>query len=92
VAVVEDVRTDGVTAVGFGVPSIVDSRTGRIRYSVNVPLVDLPLRDLLQDRLGLPVFVENDANCAALAEAYEGEHLTTRELVMITLGTGVGGG
>jgi glucokinase len=92
VSVVDGLRDDTVTAVGLGVPSIVDSRTGRIRYSVNVPLIDLPLRDLLTDRIGLPVFVENDANCAALAEAYDGEELVATDLVMFTVGTGVGGG
>src|SRR4051794_3502414 len=47
---------------------------------------------MLSDRIGLPVYVENDASCAALAEAYEGEHLVASDLVMFTVGTGVGGG
>ena len=92
VAAIEAVRTPDAGAVGIGVPSVVDFATGRIRYSVNVPLADLPLRDLLSDRVGLPVFVENDASCAALAEAYQGSELVTSDLVMYTVGTGVGGG
>ena len=52
----------------------------------------MPLRELLTDRVGLPVFVENDASCAALSEAYQGEELVTQNLVMYTVGTGVGGG
>jgi glucokinase len=89
---VDAVRTPDTKAVGIGVPSVIEFSTGRIRYSVNVPLADLPLRKLLGDRIGLPVVVENDANCAALAEAYEGTRLVTRDLVMYTVGTGVGGG
>jgi glucokinase len=89
---IEEVKGPHARAVGIGVPSVIEFETGRIRYSVNIPLADLPLRQLLTDRIGLPVYVDNDANVAALAEAFEGERLTTRELVMITLGTGVGGG
>jgi len=92
VAAVETVRGPGARAVGIGVPSVVEFATGRIRYSVNVPLADLPLRALLTERIGLPVYVENDASCAALAEAYQGEELVASDLVMYTIGTGVGGG
>jgi glucokinase len=79
-------------AVGIGVPSVVDFETGRIRTSANIPLEDVPLRDLLSERAGLPVFVDNDASCAALAEAFENGRLTCPHLVMFTVGTGVGGG
>ncbi len=92
VAVIDAVRGPHAEAVGIGVPSVVEFATGRIRYSVNVPLADLPLRSLLTERVGLPVYVENDASCAALAEAYEGERLVASDLVMYTVGTGVGGG
>lgn len=80
-------------AVGVAVPSVIDFETGRVRSSVNIPLTDVPLRAVLRERLGVPVFVDNDATCAALAEAYgdEGE-LLARHLVMLTVGTGVGGG
>jgi glucokinase len=74
------------------VPSVVEFATGRIRTSVNIPLQDVPLRTLLTERVGLPVFVDNDANCAALAEAYEDGHIAVQHLVMFTVGTGVGGG
>ena len=82
-----------VAGVGVGVPSVVEFATGRARSSVNVPLRDIPLRQVLHDRLGLPAFVDNDATCAALAEAHdERGELDVRNLVMFTLGTGVGGG
>ena len=77
---------------GVGVPSVVEFATGRVKSSVNVKLADVPLRTVLQERLGLPVFVDNDANCAALAEAYEDGRMVSHDLVMFTVGTGVGGG
>jgi glucokinase len=92
VATIERLRGPEARAVGIGVPSVVDFATGRIRSSVNIPLADVPLRELLSDRAGLPVFVDNDASCAALAEAFEGGRLTCPHLVMFTVGTGVGGG
>ena len=92
-AVRETVDADGEPlAVGVGVPSLVDFATGAVQASVNIPLEGVPLRRELERRLGLPVFVDNDANCAALGEAGlmgEGRGL---HLLMLTLGTGVGGG
>ncbi|MEA2156049.1 MAG: glucokinase [Solirubrobacteraceae bacterium] len=80
-------------AVGVAVPSVVDFQTGRVRSSVNVPLHDIALREVLRERLGVPVYVDNDATCAALAEAYDDDgSLIARHLVMFTVGTGVGGG
>jgi glucokinase len=80
-------------AVGVAVPSVVDFDSGRVRSSVNVPLQDIPLREVLRERLGVPVYVDNDATCAALAEAYDDDgSLIARHLVMFTVGTGVGGG
>jgi len=80
---------DEVAAVGLGVPSVVDWENGRVRASVNIPLEDVPLRDVLRERLDVPVFVDNDASVAALAEAHVSG---ARDLVMLTVGTGVGGG
>jgi glucokinase len=78
--------------VGVGVPSQIDYATGTVRSSVNIPLAGVPLRQELGGRLGVPVFVDNDANCAALAEAQMVDEPPASELVMLTLGTGVGGG
>jgi glucokinase len=91
---VEAIREAGpAQAVGVAVPSVVDFATGRVRSSVNVPLTDIALRDVLSERLGVPVVVDNDATCAALAEAYDDDgSLHARNLVMFTVGTGVGGG
>jgi glucokinase len=82
----------GPEAIGVGVPSQIDFATGTVVSSVNIPLEGVALRDELQSRFGMPVFVDNDANCAALAEAELVEGGPARNLVALTLGTGVGGG
>src|SRR5947209_9994956 len=93
VALVERTRSSRLCAVGVGVPSIVEFDTGRVVSSVNIPLRDVRLREVLGERLGVPVFVDNDATVAALAEAHDEElRLVARNLVMLTIGSGVGGG
>jgi glucokinase len=93
VALVNQMRSDDLAAVGIGVPSVVEFETGRVVSSVNIPLTDVPLRQVLGERLGVPVFVDNDATVAALAEAHDKNlRLVAHNLVMITIGTGVGGG
>jgi glucokinase len=80
-------------AVGVGVPSVVEFATGRVVSSANIPLRDVPLRERLGERLGVPVFVDNDATVAALAEAHDEDlRMVASDLVMLTIGTGVGGG
>jgi len=79
-------------AIGVGLPSVIEFATGRIVSSANIPLKDLPMRELLTERAGVPVYLENDASCAALAEAFDDGKLVCPELVMFTIGTGVGGG
>jgi glucokinase len=92
VKAIEAARTPDTVAVGIGVPSVIEFATGRIRSSVNIPLQDVPLRALLTERVELLVYVENDASCAALAEAFDDGHLACPHLIMFTVGTGVGGG
>ncbi len=80
-------------AVGLGVPSVVEFASGTARHSVNIPLEGVPLRQLLTERLGIPAYIDNDANVAALAEAYDDDlRPLAGVLVMITVGTGIGGG
>ncbi len=92
-SIVTELRGDDLAGVGIGVPSVVEFDSGRVVSSVNVPLKDVPLRRLMTEKLGVPVFVDNDATVAALAEAHDEElRMVARDLVMITVGTGVGGG
>jgi glucokinase len=92
VAAIEALKGPGARAVGIGVPSVVDFASGRVRGSANIPLADVPLRDLVSGRVGLPVYVDNDASCAALAEAFDDGRFICPDLVMLTIGTGVGSG
>ena len=89
---VASVHDDGVAAIGIGVPSRVDQRAGRALSSTNIPLDDVPLRDLVRERFGIPIALDNDANVAAVAEWRLGAARGTRTMAMVTLGTGVGGG
>jgi glucokinase len=81
-----------VAAVGVGIAALVDF-DGRIHYAPNIPgLIDLPLRASLAQATGLPVVVDNDANVAAWGEASFGAAVGVRDCLVITLGTGIGGG
>jgi glucokinase len=89
---IAELGSDGFAALGVGIPSTIDQRAGRAVSSVNIPLAGVDLRDHLERRFGVPVMIENDANAAALAEHRLGAGRGTRHMVMLTLGTGVGGG
>ena len=95
VEAVEEARAeveDEVVAVGFGIPVTLDRRTGMAVYSTHLPLADVPFEAVMSERLGLPVAVDNDGNCAVLAEARFGAGGGSGDVVMLTLGTGIGGG
>jgi glucokinase len=89
---VREVLDERVRAVGFGVPSQIDQRRGTLGNAVNMPLAEIPFRDLMAEELGLPVALDNDGNVAAYAEWARGAGRGTQTLVMLTLGTGIGGG
>jgi glucokinase len=94
VDVVEEARRAApeVEAVGFGIPSLVDHRRGASVVSPHLPLDGVPFREVMSERLDLPVVVDNDANGAVLAEQRHGAARGATEVVMLTLGTGIGGG
>lgn len=82
-----------VLGAGFGIPTTFDQRTGVAVQAANLPIADLSLRDILRERTGLAIHLDNDANVAALAEQRRGAGAgVTDDLVMVTLGTGFGGG
>jgi glucokinase len=91
-AAVEELLGDDVAALGLGVPGPLDLVAGRTYDMVNLPFHDFPLRDHMARRFGLPVGLDNDANAAAIAEWRVGAGRGVDDLVMLTLGTGVGGG
>jgi glucokinase len=82
----------GVAAVGLGIPATIDHDRGFAISAVNLPIDNLPIRDVVGEQTGLPIFVDNDANVAALAEHLYGAARGADNAVMLTLGTGIGGG
>jgi glucokinase len=81
-----------VSAVGFGIPALIDPRHGVITFCNHLPLEGLAFADAMSERLGLPVFIDNDANAALLAEHRLGAAQGTRNALLLTIGTGIGGG
>jgi glucokinase len=91
-AIVRELPLDGISALGFGIPSRIDHTHGLALGAVNIPIRDVRFDDEMQQRLGLPVVMENDASCAAYAEFKLGAGRETTDMFALTLGTGVGGG
>lgn len=84
--------TGDVAAIGLGSPGNIDLSTGVVKYSPNFSWHDVPLGESLQRRFNRPVFIANDARCATLGEYMYGAGRGTRNFVLLTLGTGIGGG
>ncbi|WP_293973281.1 ROK family protein [uncultured Ruminococcus sp.] len=83
---------DDIESVGIGVPGAVNPKTGVIEYSANLFFHNWEVVEMMEERLGKKVHIENDANAAALGEYLAGSAKGARNAVAITLGTGVGGG
>ena len=93
ISLIEKTGTDGVGSIGIGVPSVVDSEKGIVYDVQNIPSwQEVPLKEILESRFNVPVFVNNDANCFILGEKYFGKAKDYRNAVGITLGTGLGVG
>ncbi|MEP7055840.1 MAG: ROK family glucokinase [Actinomycetota bacterium] len=92
VELVEELRKEhDVTAIGVGAAGFIDSARSTVMFSPNLAWRDEPLRERISDRIGLPVVIENDANAAGWAEAKFGAGRGEAHLVLVTLGTGIGG-
>jgi glucokinase len=91
-AAIEELRDDSVAAIGLGIPAPIDQRRGRVFQAVNTPLGDVDLRDRMRERFGIPVGLDNDANAATIGEWRAGAARGANDVVMLTLGTGCGGG
>lgn len=81
-----------IEALGVGVPGAIDNDTGMVLFTANLDWRSLPLARMLRELLDLPVYLGNDADCAALGEALAGGAQDFESALMITLGTGIGGG
>lgn len=86
------ISIDDVKSIGIGTPGSVNKATGEIEFSNNLQFNNVPAKEMLEARLKKPVFLENDANCAALGEAVAGCGNGVKDFVAVTLGTGVGSG
>jgi glucokinase len=91
-AALDKADTGSVAGIGIGSPGNIDPTSGTIRYSPNFNWTDVPLGDTIRSRFDLPVFVGNDARCATLGEYVYGAGRGSKNFVLLTLGTGIGGG
>ncbi|MCM2588962.1 ROK family glucokinase [Rossellomorea marisflavi] len=88
-----DVEKEQLIGIGMGAPGPVEMRRGIIYEAINLGWSEnTPLKDLIEKETGLPAVIDNDANCAALGEMWKGAGNGAKDLVCVTLGTGVGGG
>jgi len=81
-----------IIGVGAGAPGPLDTKSGIVLLTPNLGWVNMPLRQIIRDRLGLPATLDNDANCAVLGEWWVGAARGARHAIGITIGTGIGGG
>jgi glucokinase len=88
----QEVRGADIIGVGVGAPGPLDTKRGIVLLTPNLGWVNLPLRQIIHERLGLPAALDNDANCAVLGEWWMGAARGTRNAIGITIGTGIGGG
>lgn len=90
---IEKVKKEGVIGVGIACPGPLDSRRTMLLDPPNLPgWKETPLKKIVEERLKIPVFLDNDANCFAIAESKCGEGRKTKNLIAVTLGTGIGTG
>lgn len=91
--VVDVLMTKAIVGIGIGVPSVVDVEAGVVYDVQNIPAWnEVPLKQLLEARYRVPVFVNNDANCFALGEFYFGQGRGSTSMIGLTIGTGLGAG
>ena len=86
------ITIEQIDGVGVGSPGAIDSKNGIVVQAFNLDFFDVPVADMIKERLGVDCFVGNDANAAAYGEYLAGSGKEAESFVMITLGTGVGGG
>ena len=90
---IDEIIQPSIVSIGIGVPGLVDEKEGLVYDVMNIPSwKELPLKKWIQERYGLPVFLNNDANCFALGEYYFGKGVGHDSMVGLTIGTGLGAG
>lgn len=89
---IENQLQSTIKGIGIGIPGIADPRTGEVIVCVNLNWYNVPLKEKLSDKIALPIYIDNDATVAGVAEFTVGQKGQYKDAVMLTLGTGVGGG
>ncbi len=92
VCTVSGIPEEDIVAVGVGLPGLVDNKTGMVIQTPNMPFHNTPFRELFQKVWDVPVYLGNDANCAAIGEYFAGAAKSSNNAVVVTIGTGIGGG
>lgn len=92
VCTVSSIPEEEIMAVGVGLPGLVDNKTGMVIKTPNMPFHHTPFRELFQQVWNVPVYLGNDANCAAIGEYFAGAAKSSNNAVVVTIGTGIGGG
>jgi len=92
-SLIDELINDDVKAIGIGVPSVVDVKLGIVYDVIHIPSwKEVHLKEILENRYHIPVFVNNDANCFALGEHYFGQGKGVEDMIGLTIGTGLGAG
>lgn len=86
------VLKEDIAGIGIGVPGQIDYQSGKVVFAPNLNFHDLPIKSMLEEKTGLPVFLDNDGNVAALGEMWSGAGMGYKNIVAVTIGTGIGGG
>jgi glucokinase len=86
------IGVDEISSIGIGMPGTINTQKGTLVYANNFKVDNSPIVEKMKKHFNLPIYIGNDANCAALGEAYAGGAVGCKNMIMITLGTGVGGG
>ena len=86
------IEKESIVSVGIGIPGLIKGPKGPVILAANINWHNVDAVSFLEEKIGLPVFLGNDADCAAMGEYYAGSGKQYRSLIMITLGTGIGGG
>lgn len=93
IELIDKVMVPGVEGIGIGVPSVVDAQAGIVYHVANIPSwQQVPLKQILEESFAVPVYVNNDSNCFVLGEKIGGHGKGYRDIVGITIGTGIGAG
>ena len=92
VDIIEGFPNKNIAGIGLGVPGMIDAKNGIVKYSPNLPLKNVNIKKIIEKEFKKPVFIDNDANCFTLAETLYGAAKNKKNVIGLTIGTGIGSG